>query len=324
MSSNGGTAGQASETDYKRLMKEMELFGIAFSSLAIRSRCLDYIKPKEHCSAHVRSTLTTLVVEQKTEDGKTVGMYRAANGVLSESLAPRFCGKVNSWAPMFHTCLVSGGLSQDISRCAQGPTDSDLSTLDFAATAAVCPRWAGYRESSIGEVFVSPACGVGDAVMAGGGYNFVSPAIDWEGVCVRGECAVCLDGDRRCTTLAEAGVPQICLGGTWRALRGNGLQDTDLGTEQLVYNVAAQSEVATAVFAGLCMALLFINVSIGIVSMRKDDAERETKLFEKHLLNLGGGTQPHPDEESFKGASNRVSPDPHFRGTSSTRSKPTL
>jgi len=42
-------SGQASETDYKRLMKEMELFGIAFSSLAIRSRCLDYIKVFSIC-----------------------------------------------------------------------------------------------------------------------------------------------------------------------------------------------------------------------------------------------------------------------------------
>ena len=61
------------------------------------------------------------------------------------------------------------------------------------------------------QVFVSPPCGRGDAVMAGGGYNFVSPALDWEGVCVRGKCAICLDGLRRCDAASDAGVPQVPL-----------------------------------------------------------------------------------------------------------------
>jgi hypothetical protein len=93
--------------------------GSAFEGLPIRSRCLEFEPPKQHCSAHVRATLSTSVVEQKSDEGKTVPMYRAAAGVLAEQLAPRFCGKVNTWAPAFRTCLVSGGLSQDISRCAQ-------------------------------------------------------------------------------------------------------------------------------------------------------------------------------------------------------------
>ena len=77
-------AGQTTETDYKRLMKEMELYGTAFQGLKIRSRCLDYVMPQEHCSAHVKDTLSTLVVEQKNEDGKTRPVYRAAPGKLSQ------------------------------------------------------------------------------------------------------------------------------------------------------------------------------------------------------------------------------------------------
>ena len=38
-------------------MKEMELYGTAFQGLKIRSRCLDYVMPQEHCSAHVKDTL---------------------------------------------------------------------------------------------------------------------------------------------------------------------------------------------------------------------------------------------------------------------------
>ena len=65
-------------------MKEMELYGTAFQGLKIRSRCLDYAMPQEHCSAHVKDTLSTLVVEQKNEDGKTRPVYRAAPGKLSQ------------------------------------------------------------------------------------------------------------------------------------------------------------------------------------------------------------------------------------------------
>jgi len=241
-------------------------------------------------------------------------MYRAAAGVLTDKLAPRFCGKANVWAPAFRTCLVSGGLSQDISRCAQGPTDSDLSTADFAATAAVCPKWAGYRDSSIGEVFVSPPCVAGEAVMGGGGYSFVSPAIDWEGVCVRGACAVCLEGDKRCTAASDAGTPQVCLDGKWVELRGNGMRASDLDANQLRFNVGAQAEVASAVFAGLCFALLFVNAAGVWLSFRKDEEEREDKRFEKHLNELSGG-QRDGDKSSGKGSgggSNRVSPEPHF------------
>lgn len=67
-------------------MKEMELYGTAFQGLKIRSRCLDYVMPQEHCSAHVKDTLSTLVVEQKNEDGKTRPVYRAAPGKLSQVL----------------------------------------------------------------------------------------------------------------------------------------------------------------------------------------------------------------------------------------------
>jgi len=250
-------------------MKEMELYGTAFQGLKIRSRCLDYAMPQEHCSAHVKDTLSTLVVEQKNEDGKTRPVYRAAPGKLSQPLAARFCGKVNTWAPPFFTCLVSGGLSQDISRCAQGPTDSDLSTEAFADTATVCPKWAGYRESSIGEVFVSPPCGEGDAVMGGGGYSFVSPAIDWEGVCVHGSCQICLDGTRRCTEAADAGIPQICLGGGWKPLRGNGMLAMDLSWREVPYSVSAQALVTVAVFVAISFAMLVLNVSGVWLSYRK-------------------------------------------------------
>jgi hypothetical protein len=334
-SSNGGTAGKTSETEFKRLMKEMELYGQAFEGLAIRSRCLDYSDsmPKQHCSAHVTKTLTTTVVEQKSADGKLVGMYRAAEAVLSQTLQARFCGKVNAWAPNFFTCMISGGLSQDISRCAQGPSDSDLSTLDYSNTAAVCPKWAGYRESSIGEVFVSPPCGRGDVVMAGGGYNFVSPAVDWEGVCVRGQCAVCLDGLRRCDAVSDSGIPQICLGGQWKPLRGNGMQYGDLGGDQLPFNVAAQSQVATAVFAGLCFALVLLNVSGVWLSHYKAEEEREAQRFAKHLDEMSGGANPAGKTGSAAGSgngSNRVSPEPHFAQPASkghkspTRAAPSL
>jgi hypothetical protein len=62
---------------------------------------------------------------------------------------------------------------------------------------------------------VSPPCGVGDAVMTGFGYSFTSPAVDWEGVCVGGVCAICLDGDARCLASwsgsSDAGIPQVRL-----------------------------------------------------------------------------------------------------------------
>jgi len=118
----------------------------------------------------------------------------------------------------------------------QGPTDSDLSTRDVANTAAVCPNWAGYKESPIGEVFVNPPCRMGELRVTrgnsiysgydtGGGYDFTSPvydftspAVDWQGVCVRGVCAICHDGERRCTSVGitpadgiRHGIPQVRL-----------------------------------------------------------------------------------------------------------------
>jgi hypothetical protein len=109
---------------------------------------------------------------------------------------------------------------------------------------------------------VNPPCVVGEARMSGGGYYFSSPAVDWEGVCVRGVCAICLDGDYRCTDSSHAGIPQICLGGRWRALRGNGMQTTDLGGEQLAYNIVGQAQVAATAFAGLCFGLLVMLVAL--------------------------------------------------------------
>jgi len=49
--------------------------------------------------------------------------------------------------------------------------------------------------------------------MTGGGYDFTSPAVDWQGVCVRGVCAICPDGARRCTSSSDGGhgIPQVRL-----------------------------------------------------------------------------------------------------------------
>ena len=63
-----------------------------------------------------------------------------------------------------------------------------------------------------------------------------------------------------------------------------------------------------------------VQVSIGIVSMRKDDAERETKLFEKHLLSLGGGPQPHPGVSFLPVPLLHFSPCPYFFSSSSSLS----
>jgi len=41
----------------------------------------------------------------------------------------------------------------------------------------------------------------------------------------------------------------VCLDGAWVAERGNGMQASDLGASQLRFNVAAQAEVTSAVFA---------------------------------------------------------------------------
>ncbi len=127
----------------------------------------------------------------------------------------------SDWYEMCRTGFSSHSLSltnTHTHNTLQGPTDSDLSTRDFANTAAVCPNWAGYKESPIGEIFVDPPCGVGDAVMTGGGYAFTSPAVDWQGVCVGGVCAICHDGERRCfgpsstgSRTSDAGIPQVRL-----------------------------------------------------------------------------------------------------------------
>lgn len=139
--------------------------------------------------------------------------------------------------------------------------------------------------------------------MGGGGYSFVSPAIDWEGVCVHGSCQICLDGTRRCTEAADAGIPQICLGGGWKPLRGNGMQAMDLPWREVPYSVSAQALVTVAVFVAISFAMLVLNVSGVWLSYRKAEEERESKRFEKAMNDLRG-------IKSEGQGSNRVSPEP--------------
>ena len=121
---------------------------------------------------------------------------------------------------------LSLSLSLTHTHTRQGPTDSDLSTKDVANTAAVCPNWAGYKESPQLDVFVNPPCAVDNAVMTdsgyeytipaalmtGGGYEFTSPAVDWKGVCVGGVCVICHDGQSRCMDRSsDGGIPQVCV-----------------------------------------------------------------------------------------------------------------
>ena len=55
-------------------------------------------------------------------------------------------------------------------------------------------------------------------------------------------------------------------------LRGNGMQSTDLGAEQLGYNVAGQAQVAATAFAGLCFGLLVMLVALVYRGQQRDEA----------------------------------------------------
>jgi hypothetical protein len=60
-------------------------------------------------------------------------------------------------------------------------------------------------------------------------------------------------------------------------LRGNGMQSTDLGAEQLGYNVAGQAQVAATAFAGLCFGLLVMLVALvyrGLQRVTQRDEDR--------------------------------------------------
>ena len=83
-----------------------------------------------------------------------------------------------------------------------------------------------------------------------------------------------------------------CLGRSWRALRGNGMQNMDLGAEQLVYTEAGQAQVAAAVFAGLCFGLLGMLVALVYRGLQRDEAEREAHRFEKHMRELANEPEP--------------------------------
>ena len=92
-------------------------------------------------------------------------------------------------------------------------------------------------------------------------------------------------------------------------IRGNGMQNTDLGAEQLLYTVAGQAQVAAAVFAGLCFGLLGMLVALVYRGLQRDEAEREAHRFEKHMRELANEPKPthplpHPHTPS-RGASNR-------------------
>ena len=111
------------------------------------------------------------------------------------------------------------------------------------------------------------------------------------------------------------------------------MQYSDLGGDQLPYSVAAQSQVATAVFAGLCFALVLLNVSGVWLSYYKAEEEREAQRFAKHLEEMSGVADSTGKTGSAAGAgnvSNRVSPEPHFAPPASkghkspTRAAPSL
>ena len=50
------------------------------------------------------------------------------------------------------------------------------------------------------------------------------------------------------------------------------MQSTDLGAEQLTYNVVGQAQVAATAFAGLCFGLLVILVALMYRGMQRDEA----------------------------------------------------
>mmetsp|Transcript_51503 Transcript_51503/g.134529 ORF Transcript_51503/g.134529 Transcript_51503/m.134529 type:complete len:257 (-) Transcript_51503:96-866(-) len=206
--------------------------------------------------------------------------------------AGRFCGKVNSWAPAFYSCSVSGGMSQDIERCSGGVNDADLTTGGMFQTAATCPQWAGYRDSTIGEVFANPACNQDDGFFTGGGFSFQSPAVDFVGSCIAGTCQVCKDGDTRCMSPSDGGIPQLCIDGRWRGYRGNGLFRFDLGQNGVQYHVEAQATLSAAVFTALCFAAMLCNVYVGVATLRGNERERERVRFNEKMEAMAAENSP--------------------------------
>ena len=90
VSQNSGTAGASSDAGYKTIIKSIQLYGIAYLNMRIKSRCRDYSMPSGFCSVHY-GTPSATIVEQKNADGSTVPILRIANSNLTTSVqgAPR-------------------------------------------------------------------------------------------------------------------------------------------------------------------------------------------------------------------------------------------
>jgi hypothetical protein len=84
-SRNSGTAGGRSDAESKSILKSIELYGVAYLNMKIRSRCLDYSMPQGFCSVHY-DTPSGEIVSQKNADGSTVPILRVANSNLTRSV----------------------------------------------------------------------------------------------------------------------------------------------------------------------------------------------------------------------------------------------
>jgi hypothetical protein len=83
---NSGTAGAHTDAEYKTTMKSIELYGIAYLNMKIKSKCRDYVLPQGFCSVHY-DTPSAQIVAQKKSDGSTVPILRVANSNLTISVA---------------------------------------------------------------------------------------------------------------------------------------------------------------------------------------------------------------------------------------------
>ena len=90
---NSGTAGAHTDADYKTIMKSIELYGVAYLNMKIKSRCRDYSLPAGFCSVHY-DTPSGQIVAQKNADGSTVPILRVANSNLTVSVAGKGLARI--------------------------------------------------------------------------------------------------------------------------------------------------------------------------------------------------------------------------------------
>ncbi|EKX39260.1 hypothetical protein GUITHDRAFT_143664 [Guillardia theta CCMP2712] len=208
-----------------------------YQSLKIRSVCKKRDLPDEYDFCNTRQDIVSDTVSKSYDSG-----HLYSTGYIHVKNKNRFCGRIEE-----NAFLVT-----DEIQCVGTGCGGNLLVGKLINTPAICIPTVYVSGTKV----INGTCQAEQMSITGGGFNFKTSVVDWEGYCKDNSCKDCRHGDTMCTEVYQQA--RVCINGKWKLRYSATMIGYERSYDMVSENIQLQTQITIALFTSLCFVVAVV------------------------------------------------------------------